>query len=78
MKHSLVKKLPNTRFLEMTIHRYRLREITLGKAADLAGVGWARMKEILVENGVPVPLGAETVAEARKEVRALRDEMESP
>jgi predicted HTH domain antitoxin len=36
---------------ELAIHRYRAEEISLAKAAALAGVSWERMREILLGRG---------------------------
>jgi predicted HTH domain antitoxin len=47
-------------------------DISLGKAANLAGVSFEQMKEILQSRGVPLRLGAETKEEALEEVTTLR------
>mgnify|MGYP006276166459 CR=1 FL=1 len=64
--------------IRLAVHRYQQQEISLEKAANLAGVSWAQMKDILVEHGVPLRLGPETVADAKEEIRALRRVLESP
>lgn len=64
--------------IRLAVHRYQQQEISLEKAANLAGVSWAQMKDILVEHGVPLRLGPETVSEAKEEIRALREELDSP
>lgn len=48
--------------------------LPLARAADLAGVGWPQMRDILREQGIIPVLGPETLAEAEEEVAALRDE----
>ncbi|CAN5432725.1 hypothetical protein BH10CHL1_BH10CHL1_29100 [soil metagenome] len=58
--------------IDVAVHRYRVEELSLAKAAALAGVSFDRMKEILAEHGIPLRLGAETIAEAHAEVEALR------
>ena len=58
--------------IEIAVHRYRAGEISLARAAALAGVAFDRMKEILDERGVPIRLGPETVDEARQELESLR------
>ena len=55
------------------MHRYRTEELSLAKAATLAGVSFDRMKEILVEHGIPLRLGPATIDEARAEIEALRE-----
>ena len=52
------------------VQLYQTEELSLAQAASLAGVSWAQMKAILVEQGVQPRLGPETMAEA--EVQALR------
>ena len=47
-------------------------DISLAKAASLAGVSWAQMKDILIAHGVQPRLGPETLADAEREVNALR------
>ena len=62
--------------IQLAVHRYQTEEISLAKAASLAGVSWAQMKDILVERGIQPRLGPETIEEAEEEVRALRDYFE--
>ena len=62
--------------IQLAIHRYQVEEISLARAASLAGVSWAQMKDILVEHGIQPRLGPETMAEAMKDVKALRDYFE--
>jgi predicted HTH domain antitoxin len=68
----LVRGRPDLR-VRLAIHRYQTEEISLAKAASLAGVSWDQMKDILVTHGVQPRLGPETLAEAESEVSALRD-----
>lgn len=67
----LLRARPEAR-VQLAVHRYRSCGISLARAAALAGVSWAQMKEILSEKGVRPRLGPETVAEAADEVQALR------
>ncbi len=60
----------------LAVYRYEHEDISLAKAAALAGVSWPQMREILVERGVQPRLGPETLEEARAEVQALRDNFE--
>ena len=62
--------------IQLAIHRYQTEEISLAKAASLAGVSWAQMKDILVERGIQPRLGPETIVEAEEEVEALRNYFE--
>jgi predicted HTH domain antitoxin len=68
----LLRARPDLR-IQLAVHRYQTEEISLAKAASLAGVSWAQMKDILVERGVQPRLGPETLQEAKEEVRALRE-----
>jgi predicted HTH domain antitoxin len=52
--------------------RYKTEGLSLAKAASLAGVSWAQMKDILVERHIQPRLGGETVEEAEQEVQTLR------
>ena len=67
---ALLAERPQLR-LELAIHRYRAEEISLAKAAVLAGVSWERMREILLSRGIQPFLGPETEAEAIQEVKAM-------
>ncbi|HUT16333.1 MAG TPA: UPF0175 family protein [Anaerolineae bacterium] len=58
-------------FCLLPIYRYRTEEISLAKAAALAGVSWERMREILLSRGVQPRLGPETEEEAWEEIRAM-------
>jgi predicted HTH domain antitoxin len=72
----LVRGRPDLR-VRLAIHRYQTDDISLAKAASLAGVSWAQMKEILVAHGVQPRLGPETLEDAEREVQALREHFEA-
>lgn len=59
--------------IELAVHRYQSENISLAKAASLAGVSWAQMKDILLEKGLQPRLGPETLADAHQEIETLRD-----
>jgi predicted HTH domain antitoxin len=63
--------------VRLAIHRYQTEEISLAKAASLAGVSWARMKVILIAHGVQPKLGPETLEDAEREVNALHEYFEA-
>jgi len=67
MNH-LIKAHPEYR-IKLAIYRYGDEEISVGKAAEMAGVSFERMKELLMEHGIQPRLGARTLEEAREEVR---------
>lgn len=58
--------------IEVAIHRYQVEEISLARAAALAGVSFDRMKDILAERGILLRIGPATLDEARAEVDALK------
>ena len=73
----LLRARPDAR-IHLAIHRYQSEDLSLAKAADLAGVSWAQMREILVEKGITPKLGAETAEDAAKELGALREFLARP
>ena len=62
----------------MAAYRYQTEGLSLAKAADLAGVSWAQMKEILLEKGIAPRLGPDTVEEAEAEAQVLREFFAQP
>ncbi len=72
----LLRSRPDAR-IKLAVYRYRTEQVSLARAAALAGVSWAEMREILLEEGVLLRLGPETVAEARHEVQVLVDYMKA-
>jgi predicted HTH domain antitoxin len=64
----LIKAHPEYR-IKLAVYRYRDEEISIGKAAEIAGVSFERMKELLIENGIQPRLGARTLEEACEEVK---------
>ena len=67
---SLLQEKPQLR-IELAIHRYQTEEISLAKAAHLAGLSFDRMKALLVQRGIQPRLGPADEAEACEEVTAL-------
>jgi len=71
LRHLLLDQ-PTLRWA-VAIHRYRTDErLTLARAAEIAGVSVERMKELLIQNGVPLRIGASSVEEAMTELAELR------
>ena len=50
---------------------YEKGKISLGRAMEIVGVNIERMKEILVEQGIKLRRGAETVDEMEGELKGL-------
>ena len=67
----LLKKHPDYK-KKLAVYRYQTEDITLAKAAEIAGVSLETMKHIFVENGVEPELGPETIEEAREECLNMR------
>ena len=67
----LLHSRPDLR-LKVAIHHYKSGEISLARAAYLAGVSWQQMKELLVQHGILLRLGPESKEEAEEEVLSLR------
>ncbi len=67
----LLRERPDLR-IGLAIYRYEHENLSLARAAALAGVSWAQMKQILLERGIVPRLGPETMDEAQAEVQALR------
>ena len=67
---SLIQEKPQLR-VELAIHRYQTEEISLAKAAHLAGQSFDRMKALLVQRGIQPRLGPADEAEARQEVATM-------
>ncbi len=67
----LLRGRPDLR-VRLAIHRYRTEDLSLAKAASLAGVSWAQMRDIVLEHGIPLRLGLETLPETEQEIEALR------
>lgn len=72
----LLRARPEAR-IQVAVHRYQTEDLSLARAASLAGVSWAQMKEILLEKGIQPRLGPESVEEARREVEVLREFFEN-
>ena len=67
---SLMHEKPQLR-IELAVYRYQTEDISLAKAAHLAGISFDRMKALLVQRGVQLRLGPADEAEAREEVAAM-------
>jgi predicted HTH domain antitoxin len=59
--------------LAAAIHLYDTDEISLGKAARLAGVSRFDMPELLRDHGIEIKLGPEDMDDAHREVDVARD-----
>ncbi len=66
----LLQDRPDVR-IEWAIYRYQTEEMTVARAAELAGVSFFRMKDLMFERGVVPRLGPATLEEAQEEVDAI-------
>jgi predicted HTH domain antitoxin len=64
---SLLAEKPHLR-IELAVYRYQTEDISLAKAAYLAGVSFDHMKNLLVQRGVQLRLGPSDEQDARQEV----------
>ena len=70
----LLRARPELR-IRMAVFRYQHEDMSLAKAASLAGVSWAQMKDILLEQGIALRLGVETLEDAQQDIEVLRQEL---
>jgi predicted HTH domain antitoxin len=73
----LLKENPEIR-KKLAIYRYQNEDITLAKAAEIAGVSFITMKNILIDNGIEPELGPKTFEQARQEhiyIKEIVDEL---
>ena len=69
---SLLRTRPEMR-LELAVRRYEAEEdLSLARAASIAGVSFDQMKDLLAERGVRLRLGPASVEEAQAEVTELK------
>jgi predicted HTH domain antitoxin len=64
---ALLREKPQLR-IEIAVHRYQTEDISLARAAHLAGMSYDRMKALLQERGVQMRLGPADEREARQEI----------
>jgi predicted HTH domain antitoxin len=67
---SLLHEKPQLR-VELAVHSYQTEEISLAKAAHLAGLSFDSMKALLVQRGIQPRLGPADEQDARQEIAAL-------
>ncbi|MFQ6059276.1 MAG: UPF0175 family protein [Anaerolineae bacterium] len=76
MRHLLIQH-PEYK-VEIAVTAYQAEAISLGKAAEIAGICLEDMKELLRDRGIPLKLGPETKEEALAEIRALEEMLGEP
>jgi len=68
----LLRSRPDLK-IQLAVYRYQQESLSLAKAAELAGVSWWQMRDILLEQGIDPALGPSTIEEAEAEVDQLQD-----
>ena len=71
----LLRSRPDLK-IQLAVYQYQKHNVSLEKAANLAGISRAQMKDILTEQGIPLRLGSRTVTEALEEIQFLGEELE--
>jgi predicted HTH domain antitoxin len=71
----LLKSNPEYK-LKIAMYRYQTEEISVGKAAEIAGISMETMKRYLVKNGVMPRFAPENMEEARKDYQTIRGFLE--
>lgn len=59
--------------IDIAVKLYTDGKISLGKAAELAGMSFDEMKDVLMQRGIKPKLGIETISEALDEIDALKE-----
>jgi len=59
--------------IRLAIYQYQQKGISVGKAAELAGVSFEQMKDILAQQAIKLRLGPENFAEAKEEYESLQN-----
>jgi len=68
----LLRGRPDLR-IRLAVFRYQHEALSLAKAAEIAGVSWAQMRDVLLEQGIDPALGPATLEDAQAEVTQLRN-----
>ena len=58
--------------MKLALYRYQNEDISIGKAAEIAGVCWEDMRDELVKNGINPRLAPRTIEEAQKDYHTIR------
>jgi len=69
---NVTPRAPRPPTLDYIVEEYQLQRISLGRAAELAGLPYTEMLEELRKRGVQLQFGPQTVEEAEEELSAFR------
>ena len=59
--------------IDIAVKLYTGDKISLGKAAELAGMSFDEMKDVLIQRGIKPKLGIKTISEALDEIDVLNE-----
>jgi predicted HTH domain antitoxin len=59
--------------IDIAVKLYTDDKISLGKAAELAGMSFDEMKDVLIQRGIKPKLGIVTISEALDEIAVLKE-----
>jgi len=59
--------------IDIAVKLYTDDKISLGKAAELAGMSFDELKDVLVQRGIKPKLGIVTISEAQDEIAVLKE-----
>ena len=67
----LFRARPEAR-IRVALQRYQSEDLSLAKAAEIAGVSWPQMASILQEHGLTPRLGPTSPEQAKEDVETLK------
>jgi predicted HTH domain antitoxin len=70
--HVLLHTHPALR-IQLAIHRYQTGDISMAKAASLAGLSWEQMRDALIDQNIQLRPGTQTLEETPSEIQTLRE-----
>jgi len=59
--------------LNVAVELYRKGEISLGKASEISGLGYEKMKKLLIERGIPIRRGPEKIEELDRDYETAKN-----
>ena len=60
--------------VDVAVRMYKSGKVSLGRAAELAGVGYEDMRQILKGRGIKIKVGPDSVNEAEEEFESMETE----
>ncbi|MEA3255288.1 MAG: UPF0175 family protein [Candidatus Altiarchaeota archaeon] len=53
--------------IKIAVDMYRKGRISLGRAAEISGLGYEKMKDAFIERGIPIRRGPQTIEELKED-----------